>query len=389
MTAPAPQRQPGRLTGPALGMLLALAVLLVPVGYLAVKVWSTNNQAAEVVATERAAVAFGRPMVRLMALLVDARSTAVEKITIEDFDIQAAIREINLIDRDVTDRLGTAQRWSELTNEINSAVSSNTSGSDALRTYAATIALAQDMLASVVDSSQAVQDPAGTFHLLDVALHHLPDAIAAAGEVSAVAASGDNKLATQIELGTGKREVERLAEEVSLTLRGSTGRHATSHFAADLRILKPLDAFSASAHELIQAAAELAATNATGVARTQIKERIDTAGNILRTSAVELAHGLLDTFDSQLSGAQSGYVKQRWFLAGLYAAIALAVGTLVWLRFPWPQRRRPQEAETDKQGRHGLPEGAEPARSGAGLVDARELTRESTDLGRAVGARKR
>ena len=389
MTAPA-QRTPGRLTGPALGMLLALAVLLMPVGYLAMKVWNANSVAVDAVDHERAAAAFGGPLVKLMALLVDARSTAVEKITIEDFDIQAAIKEINTLPRGVAGHLGTDQRWNELSNEINSAVSSNTSGSDAVRVYATPIALAQDLLEYVLGSAHAVQDESATIHLLEVALRNIPQTIAAAGQLSADVASGDSKLANQIQLGIGQDHVAKLADNVSSTLRGSTGHHAIAQFATDLRILKPLDTFSAAANELTQTAAELSATTASGVVRTQIKERADTASNILRSSAVELAHALLDAFDTQLQNAGGTYAKERWFLTGLALIIVGSIAALMWLRFPWPPRRRAPELEPDRAGRHLLAEGLEVRPDTGGLLDARGyVTRESTDLGRAVGARKR
>lgn len=389
MTAPAP-RTPGRLTAPALGMLLALAVLLMPVGYLAMRVWNANNVSVDAVNHERAAAAFGRPMVKLMALLVDARSTAVEKITIEDFEIQAALKDLNTLDRGVAGHLGTDQRLNELSSEINSAVSSNISGADAVRVYATPIALAEDLLEYVLGSAHSVQDQSATFHLLEVSLRSIPQTIAAAGQLSADVASGDNKLAAQIQLGVGQDKVAKLSDNVSATLRGSTGHHEAAQFATDLRILKPLDTFSAAANELTQAAAELSATNVTGVARTQIKERADTASNILRTSAVELAHALLDAFDTQLQTAGGTFAKQRWFLTGLALVIVGAIAALMWLRFPWSPRRRAPELEADKAGRHGIPEGLEVRPDNGGLVGARTiLTRESTDLGRAVGARKR
>jgi hypothetical protein len=371
-------------------MLLALAVLLMPVGYLATKVWNANNVAAEAVDHQRAAATFGRPLVKLMALLVDARSTAVEKITIEDFDIQNALKEMNTLDRSVAGHLGTDQRLNELASEINSAVASNISGADAVRTYATPIALAQDLLEYVLGSAHTAQDEAATFHLLEVALRGIPETIAAAGQLSADVASGDNRLATQVQLGVGQDRVQKLADTVSGDLRGSTGHHEASQFATDLRILKPLDTFSAAANELTQAAAELSATNATGVARTQIKERADTASNVLRASAVELAHALLDAFDGQLVAAAGTYAKQRWFLTGIALVIVGSIAALMWLRFPWPPRRRAPELEPDKGGRHNLPEGLEVRPDSGGLVNARGLlARESTNLGRAVGARKR
>jgi hypothetical protein len=389
MTAPGP-RTPGRLTGPALGMLLALAVLLMPVGYLAVRVWNGNNASAEAVAHQRSAVAFGRPMVSLMALLVDARSTAVDRITVEDSDIQDALNDINGLDLSVARHLGTGERMTELANEINRAVSGNPSGSDAVRVYATPIALAQDTLEYVLGGAHSVRQES-TIHLLEVALRDLPQTIATAGMLSADITSGDSRLENQIRLGVGQDQVQRLANLVSTTLRGSGGHQGAAQFSADIRILKPLDTFSAAANELNQAAAELSAANPlTGIARTQNRERADTASNILRTSAVELAHALLDTFGRQLAAAAGGFATQRWLLTALVLVVVAAVAALMWLRFPWPPRRRSPEAEVEKPGRHGRPEGLEVRPDSGGLVDARRLlARAATDLGRAVGTRKR
>ncbi|HEX6681516.1 MAG TPA: hypothetical protein VF062_01890, partial [Candidatus Limnocylindrales bacterium] len=236
------------MTGPALAMLLALAVLLMPVGYLFVAVWSANTASAGVVETERAAVAFGRPLNNLMAMLVDARTTAVQKITIEDSGITAAVKQINLIDRDIAERLGTDQRWAELDTEITNTLNNAASGSDALAAYATPIRLTQAMLDWIAESALARPDPGGSAHLLDVALHQLPQSIAAAGELAAAATSGDDRVATQFQLAVSQDRVRVLAEQVAATLRTANEHESSAPFAAGLNILTPLDTFAAAAN---------------------------------------------------------------------------------------------------------------------------------------------
>lgn len=388
MTAPHPLRGQRRLTGPALAMLLALAVLLMPVGYLFVSVWSANTSAAGAVETERAAVAFGRPLNTLMAMLVDARTTAVQKITIEDSEITAAVKQVNLIDRDAAELLGTDQRWAELDAEITSTLNNAASGSDALAAYATPIRLAQAMLDWIAQSALAQPDPGGSTQLLEVALHQLPQSIAAAGELAAAATSGEDRAATQLQLAISQDRVVRLAEQVSTTLRTASDR-SSAPFAAGLDILTPLDTFAAAANELTSGAAELSRAGLTAIELVQLRERIDTASTRVRTAALQLSSALFDAFDAQLSAAASGYERQRWLLTVSVLVVVLAVAALMWLRFPWPQRRRSPQAEPDKTGRHGVHEGIE-VRPSDPLVDARELlARESDRLSRAVGLRKR
>jgi hypothetical protein len=368
----------GRFTGPALSMILVLVLLLAPAVYLFGRAWSASGVSADVVAAERAAITVGRPLNNLLAALVDARSTAAHKITVDDSGIHAAVNEINRLDSTLLEQLGADQRWSQLTSEIDTTLSRNASGADALAAYATSIALNQAMLDWIADSSRVTQDPAGSYLVIEVALHRLPEAVNAAGELATIAATGDGKAASQAMIAVSQDRLNHVAEEVGVALR-STTEHSAS-YAADLRVLQPLDEFLAAANEVSKAAAELGTTSAA-------LDRIDNASTKLKTAAVALAAAVFNAFTAQLDANAGVYSGQRQILVVLGLLMVLATAALLWLRFPRTAAPKPHDPLIDKAGRHGYQEGidAKPERTEhpPNLVDARELlSRESAGAGR-------
>jgi hypothetical protein len=279
--------------------------------------------------------------------------------------------------------------------EVNNTLSRNPSGADALRGYATPITLTQGMLDDIAEKSQTAQDPAASFHLIEVAMHKLPEAIASAGGLAALAATTDDKTtddkttddktAGQVQLAIAQDRLASAVEEVNVILW--VGTEHSSSYAATLGILQPLDEFSAAADELGEAVREL------GTATPAARDRIDTTSTKLKTAGSALATSVFQTFDAQLASAAAGYTGQRRLLVGIGILMVLAVVALVWLRFPWPEGARREPLE-DRTGRHGVSRTAESraerSKQSPSLVDARELlSREAATAGRVVGARKR
>ena len=83
MPAAAPPRTPQprsrRRNLQAFLAVLVLIVLLAPVAYLFTKLWSTTSGSAGTTTTERAAVAYARPVNTLLAALVDAGYVGVAR----------------------------------------------------------------------------------------------------------------------------------------------------------------------------------------------------------------------------------------------------------------------------------------------------------------------
>src|SRR5256885_7976712 len=122
MPAAAPPRTPQprsrRRNLQAFLAVLVLIVLLAPVAYLFTELWSTTSGSAGTTTTERAAVAYARPINTLLAALVDAQYAAVRRTAVDPSGIKAAVDEVNAVDHRSSDALQVRQRWTQLSREI-------------------------------------------------------------------------------------------------------------------------------------------------------------------------------------------------------------------------------------------------------------------------------
>jgi hypothetical protein len=349
------------------------------------------------VATERAAVAYARPLNKLLMVLVDGRNAAARGTAVDDSGVRAAVGEVNGIDRQVADTLQVGQRWDQLAGEIDSTLGRNTSGSDALRAYAAPIALTQALLDRIASSSQVTGDPAGSYHLIDVALRRLPDVVASAGDVAALAATTEHAAGTTStrqaradaqpdpRLAIAEDRLARTADEIGVLLRALSDRAA--NYVADLRLLAPLDEFAAATDELSHATARL------GMPGSGARDGTDAASARVKAAALALETAVLNALDAQLTANAGEHTAQQRLLLLAGAAIALAVGALLWLRVLTPAAAHADASGDKAVGRHGFPAEAPDAGSDRpertpNLVDARELLAiESTDARRVAATR--
>src|SRR5262249_14332965 len=150
MTAPAPSRGPEhrtrRRTTQTVLTIPVIVALLIPVVYLFGRQWSTTSGAAGTVTTERATIAYARPLHKLLSALVDVEYAAARRSDVDASPVKAAIEEVNGVDRRLSDPLQIRPRWSGLTHEIDSAIGQNATGAAALHAYASAIALTQALL---------------------------------------------------------------------------------------------------------------------------------------------------------------------------------------------------------------------------------------------------
>ena len=312
-------------------------VLIVPGCYLFGKVWAATGDSAATLSAERSAVAYARPVNRLLAALVAAQGAAVHHTTVDPTGIKAAIDDVTAVDRRSNDPLRVRQRWTQLRQEVDNTLNQNASGADALRAYAGPIALAGALLDRLAVASKVTQDPGpGSYQLTQAALRSLPDAIVNAGQVSALAASTQPAPTPARSAGTAPRDpavavvADRLARAVTDIGTGlRAGTDPGANYAVDLNLLKPLDEFTAAADALGQTAAGL------DVAGSGARDRIDPANALLQTKALALQTAVLDAFDAQITANSGGSAGQRRLLILLAVIMVLAGGGLLWLWW-WP-----------------------------------------------------
>ena len=374
--APPTRSQPGvsRATVRTVLAVLVVAVLLVPAGYLFLRQWTATGTALTTTAAERAAVAYARPVDRLLAVLVDTQLAAVRGTAVDPATVRAAVDDVDTVDRGSANALLVHQRWTELSHEIDNALSRNTAGTDALKAYAAPIALAQALLDRIVAASKVTTDATtGSYQLAQVALRSLPEVVVDAGQVDALAV-----FAPDPRLSVAEDRLTRAAGDASTGLRSGSDQVAT--YAVDLNLLKPLDEFTAAADTMGQAAAALDTP-------ASAPDRVDAARADLASRTLVLEAAVLDTFESRLSVRAAGYAGQRRLLVLSALAVVLAATALLWLALP---RRvavpRPRTAPAGglsgglsgglpeaAEGRHSQPVATDRTGNLPDLVDAREL----------------
>lgn len=336
-TMTSPPADPAR--GPLLGLrwrpravlaVLALIALLIPVLYLFTQLWSTTSRSAAMTAAERAAVSYARPVNKLLAALLDAQHLAVSGTTVDSSDIRAAIDEVNTVDRRLADPLQIRQRWTQVVHEIDSALGHNVRDADALRTYAAPIALTQALLNRIAEASGATQDPGpGSVQLTEAALRNLPTVMVNAAQLHALAVvieaptSRPNQTTTDPRLAVAGDRLAQAASDVSTGLRA--GYDPGSSYAVDLSLLGPLDQFIAAADGLSQIVDTLDTPG------SDAQNRIEAANTLLKTKALALAEAVLNAFSTLLTQHTDGYTGQQRILVLLAVLIVLAAAGLVWL----------------------------------------------------------
>jgi hypothetical protein len=337
---------------------LAVAVLLAPVTYLFVKLSATTATASATTASERAAVAYARPVDKLLAALLDGQYAGVRGAAVDVSAIRAAVDEVSTADRQYGDLLRVRPRWSQLSHEIDNALNQNPGGSDALRVYAGPIALTDALLGKVADGSQVTRDPGtGSYQLTQVALRNLPDVLVDAGQVSALAAPADASSAkADPRLAIAADRLVQAAAEVSTGLRAGTDAGAS--YAVDLNLLGPLDEFAAAADALSQT------VSSPTRAATATPDAIDSANTQLKTKALALSAAVLDAFDRDLAAHADGYAGQRRVLVLAGVVIVLAIAAVLWLLVVGPRRRTPN-APPAPPSRHAY----EPDRADPGDLD--------------------
>ena len=371
-----------------------LALLLAPVAFLFGQLWTSTGRAIGTATTERAAVAHARPLTTLLSTLVDAQDAAVRGAAVDASGVRAAVAEVAAVDRRFDDLLRVRQRWTQLTLEVDSTLAQKAGGADAFRAYAVPIALTQALLGRVADAARVAGDSgSGPYHLIDVAMHRLPDVVAAAGQVAALASiqpavtpAGPVPAAEPDPLlPVGVDRLVRAAEDVGV------GLQAGANDDVDLRLLGLLDEFVAAADELAQTTVQ------PDVRPGAARDRVDTASTRVRAAALALEAAVLDTLDARLTAAADGHTTQRRILLLAGVLIVLAAGALLWLRVPGPapEVETPGIPSEKPEGLHGRPAegddvGPDRPRRIPDLVDARELlTPALVHAGRVMRTEKR
>jgi hypothetical protein len=355
------RRRPARSGPRRVLAVIALIVALLSLGYVFVGFWTPMGDAAAFVDAERQGITYARPLSGLLAALVDAQNAAVRGKPVDATAVRTAVDDVSRVDGQLGGSLGVGQRWSKVPGQVESALNAKATGQEALRTYAAPIALTHALLGEVGELAQVVRDPElDAFHLVDAALFRVPDVIVNAGELSAVAhitqravdrdGDGDPRGAVALD------RLVKASAAISAGLRA--GADASAGDTINLGLLGPLDEFSA-------------AVDALSKTPTNRADDVEGARARVHKAATGLESSVLAALDSSLqerAGALNGQRRYAMF-AGVLAALASVA--LLLLRPPGSGSPPGSPARGPGGRHHGqAPDDGEPS---GDLINAREL----------------
>ncbi|WP_117212565.1 hypothetical protein [Allorhizocola rhizosphaerae] len=332
----------------------ALVLALSPMVFLIGQLWSANSGMSDVVAVERAAAAYARPLNGLLAGLVDAQYTAARTIRIDDSGIRASIGEVNGVDPAHAARLRIDQRWARINSEIEEVLRRNPAGAEAVRAFAVPVAMTREVLAWLADSSQVTRDPGSSSHLIDVGMKRVPEVLAIAGDLASLSHTAPTDPLVPIL----RDRISRAAQEVSAGLGAAS-------LSPDLPLLAPLDEFTTSAATLSQATAKI--DSADTLSRATARIDVELATTRVREAGLGLASAALNAFTELLDATAADLAVQQRVLLLSVGVSGLAAAALAWLLLSRRRVAAPPAPPAEEQ------DGASTGRRTPNFIDPREL----------------
>ncbi|GIG01185.1 hypothetical protein [Catellatospora citrea] len=320
-------------------MLLAMGLLAATIGsfgFVLSRLWDLTDQGARSAASERAGVAYLRPLNHVLAELVEARSATLGTGHALD-GVRGALDETAAAEARWGAELGTAERWRHLRERSDSLLAGPNTGRGAYQRFDELITLTAGLMDFVGDNSKLILDPElGSVYLVDIALTELPAVLLGSAQITdeavqAARAKDDAQQLAVIRISTARHVVATAADAVGENLGKVTNSGAGPEVSDAL--LTALDPFRTA----IDAVTPPAALRPTA-ADLDAPELRNAAG--LVTAAFRpLADAVLVALDKLLATRIEGLGDERQS-AGAAAAAGIAVGAaLLWWAVPAASRR--------------------------------------------------
>lgn len=310
---------------------LALAVL---VAGIVRQSSATHSAAADIVRRETYGTQMLHPITGLLSNLVEAQSAAVRGETVDTNAVRTSLAAVALVDQTRGDVLQTHQRLTNLTTQVEAALTAAPSGRTGYAVYSDLVTLTQDLTRQIGDTSHLVHDPElDSYYLMEASIIRLPDAVVLAGRASdlVVLAGGATLQGEDAVRGAVARfGVSAAAEAVNAGLTQSVD--TTDRVELGSNIAVRLDAFKAAADAFAPPTmlAELAGTIDSPTLSANARR--------VYAAATPLAHLLLTELQALLEKRSNDLAGQWRFTAWSAAGIG-ALGLLViWLLVVGRQR---------------------------------------------------
>ncbi|GAA1421715.1 hypothetical protein ACFQZ4_43325 [Catellatospora coxensis] len=367
-------------------MLLAVGLLAATIGsfgFVLSRLWDLTDEGNRFATAERAGVGYLRPLNRLLAALVEAR-TATLGAGPEGAGVRAALDEMAAAEDRWGADLGSAERWQRLRERSDAVLAAAGGGRAAYQRYTELVTLTVDLMDFVGDGSKLILDPElGSYYLVDVALTKLPAVLLESARVTdeavqARAARSDSarELAV-IRISTARYVIATAADAVGANLDKVTNSGAGPEVSDG--VLVALDPFRAA----IDAVTPPASLRPSAVDLDAPELR--NATGLVNAAFRPLSDAVLVALDTLLVNRIEGYADDRRTAVFATASGVLVGAVLLWWAVPAASRRGGARDDA-RQGRD-LPDIARVA-GDLPQIDPQRLlaVEELQHVGRAVRA---
>jgi hypothetical protein len=330
----------------AVARIALMVVFGVLLSYVEVQLWTARSDDLAVLAAERQGVAYLKPVLHLVDELTVAQSAAVRGGQVDTAAVQAAIEAVDAVDGRLGASLGTRQRWSDLREQISTAITQRLSGEPGYRTYTGVVAVAVDLCRKAGDTSQLILDPElDSYYLMDTALLRVPDILVAAGRAAdlAVLAGQAPSEAARTRVSVARYQVAVASDAVGVGLRKAL--ESTDSATLGPGVTGKLDAFRSAVDAFVPPATLLQTLDTVDAAT------IGRSADAVRQAVGPLADSVLAELDVVLRARESAIGGRRTAGVVTGAAGLLIALVLLWLLLPGvprpqPARRDQADAET-------------------------------------------
>jgi hypothetical protein len=347
--------------------------ILVPYTMAAALFWGENQSVLSSTDSERQGVTYLRPVIVLLAAATDQQSSDVAGTPGNGQALRAAIRDVDAVDAQLGEALGTRDRWANARTRLVGMLDSAPTPSVAFSEFGQAVDLVVALIGAVADRSQLILDPdLDTYYLMDATVLRIPAIVVAAGRISDLGRHLDSGKALSLAIMASGMITE--SSNMATSLRKSFA--ATQTGAVTPGLVSALDSFSDAATGLVPGLAISQGTSPmTGPQLMAQRQRLLTTSLSLETAG-------LTQLDNQLAIRRDQLSMQRWLLVGSTVGGLLLAGFGWWLLRRRTSRPHPSEGvPSEGVPSAGVPAaragaGAQPsgfrAAAGAGSVGARE-----------------
>jgi hypothetical protein len=363
-------------------------------GVVLVTSWTGTAADRAFVEQERLGVRYLQPLCGLVEALSAAQSAAVRGAPLDAPTVQAALAQVDAVDRELGGRMQTSGRWGDLRSRITALLRSPGSGRTAYQDFSDVVALATSLQAQVTDVSSLILDPVlDTYYLMDVALLRLPSAMVSAGRAAdllSMAGGQPPQGETGDALAVARHQVALLSTQIAAGLSKSV--KASVDPGLGVALTSQQDAFQAAVDAFVPPSLVQQLSGAYNPA-----EVIRAAGQV-QSTGLALSSAVLGQLDRLLAGRQAVLVRRAQLIVAGVVGVLVAAVALLWLLVPGRGGRPPaNEVDVEElaaeraQADVGADVGADVEAEPVDILDARELlrTEELIHVGRGVRARPR